>query len=579
MKKILLLSLLALFAPIEANAQIRMRNVEAQLLRESAAMESRGDLDGAEEVLRRLLEENPGSSGGLFALERVVRAKGTVETILPAVDAFLDDQPESSGVRSLKLRVLAETGAHEELRDEAEAWLRRDPGDVVPYREVARVYERAFGSEGALEVLSRGRDIVGDPSAMALEIGDLLAGSNPVGAAEEWALAISGEGAQAATVVRRLEGLTTDQAAATERLLRELGASEEVGRRRAGARIALDLGYEAEADRLARDVAGALEGRARVTFLTDVARRAREEEMVDVAAWAYDELGDDATTPQERRQFDQRIIDVSLAAGDTAAALEAQRRVVASFTPGSVDRRRATAQVIRLEGAASEPERLRALLVEFREEFPGAPELDDLASSVAGALQRRGDPMAAAEVLEGIQGPRSSLERGYLLLAAGDVEDGRSALLLALTGLPPAEATSVIQFAGLLGRVSPEGAQALAAAGVGAHRGEAGTAAAELATATDQLAAAERAPLLAEAARLAADGGASMVAAEIRERLVAEHGDSPEASEATLYLARWYARDQDDVEAAVRLLEELLATRPNAAIAPEARLELERLRG
>ena len=504
------------------SGQIRTRNSsDARRLREAAALESRGDFEGAEAVLRALLESSPTSSGGLFALERVLRAKGDVVSILPVVDTFLEAEPESSGVRSLKLRVLVEADSVEAVRDEARAWLAADGTSEVPYREVSRVYERAFGVDEAL--------------------GD-------------------------------------DGSRVGVRLVESLGDAETIERRRAGARIAIDLGLADQALPLVRDVAGDLDGRARESFLSDSARRAREQGLVAVAAWAYDELGAEAASPVERRQFDQRIIDVALAAGDTVGALEAQRRVAASFSPGSVDRRRATAQVIRLESTMSDPEVVQELLSEFREDFPNAPELDDLAASVAGAFQARGDLESAAAVLEGVNGPKSSLERAYLLLGAGEIEEGRSALLLALTGLPPAEATSVIQFAGLIGRSSPAGAEALAAAGVAAHRGRPADAASELAAATAGLDEEERAPLLAEAARFAADGGEGALAASIRTRILEEHPGASEVAEASLALARYRARTPRGVDEAIRLLEALITERPNAAVVPDARVELERLR-
>jgi tetratricopeptide (TPR) repeat protein len=561
------------------NAQVRTRNSEAQLLREASSRESTGDLDGAEEVLRQLLEESPGSSGGLFALERVLRSKGAIETLLPAVDAFLEEDPSSSGVRALKLRVLVEVDSLDELRREARAWLDEAGDSDVPYREVARVYERAFGSDEAIEVLRAGRAELGE-AALALEMGDLLAAADDVnGAVDEWAIAVGDDGGQTSTITRRVQGLTRGVDAAGVRLVQHLGRSSLIARRRAGARIALDLGLGEEALPLVREVADDLDGRSRSTFLSDVARRARDNDLVEVAAWAYDELGEGAATPAERRQYDQRIIDVSLATGDTATALEAQRRVAESFSPGSVDRRRASAQVVRLEGTRSDTDRLRTLLDGFREEFPNAPELDDLAATVASALQARGDPAGAATVLDGINGPKSSLERAYILLSEGEIEDGRSALLLALTGLPPAEATPVIQFSGLLGRVSPEGAEALAVAGVEAHRGRGASAALVLADATVQLEDEERAPILAEAARMASDGGSDEVAAVIRQRIVSEYPEAPEVGEASLALARFHARTTDGVEEAIRLLENLITLRPNAAVVPDARLELDKLRG
>jgi len=44
-------------------------------------------------------------------------------------------------------------------------------------------------------------------------------------------------------------------------------------------------------------------------------------------------------------------------------------------------------------------------------------------------------------------------------------------------------------------------------------------------------------------------------------------------------LARYRARTPDGVEQAIAILEELITTRPNAAVVPDARVELEKLRG
>jgi tetratricopeptide (TPR) repeat protein len=521
---------------------------ESRLLREAAALESSGEFDAAESVLRRLLEASPSSSGGLFALERVLRAKGETRSILSAVDAFLAHEPSSSGVRYLKLRVLVEVDSLEALEDEAQRWYDHEPGSDAPYREVSRVYERAFGPERALEVLRTGRERVGDEDALALEIGDLLVLVDDVaGALDEWARAVGDEGAQASTVARRVAGLPVDPRGAARRLVSILGRASEPGRRQAGASIALDMDLDEEALPLVQRVASDLDQRERVAFLSDVARRARERDLGTVAAWAYAELGDEAQSPGERRQFDQRIVEVALAAGDTTEALEAQHRIVSSYSPGSADRRRATARAIRLEGARAPPPRLRALLDE-------------------------------AAVLEGIQGPRSSMQRGYLLLDSGEIEQGRRALLLAVAGLEPSVATDVIQFAGLLGRLSTEGSVVLSKAGVLAHGGRGGAGSELIAVSVGELPEADRAPLLAESARMASRGAMAERAASLNRRILDEHPDAPEAAEAALSLARYRAAQPDGLQEAISILEYLVIQRPNAAVAPDARRELEKLR-
>jgi tetratricopeptide (TPR) repeat protein len=239
--------------------------------------------------------------------------------------------------------------------------------------------------------------------------------------------------------------------------------------------------------------------------------------------------------------------------------------------------RSALAESIELE-ATAEPGRVAESWASFRTDFPNAPELDGVAAAIALSMQARGDAQGAAAVLDGVEGPRSSLERAYLALDAGDLESGRALLLRAVGGLPPREATPIIQFASLLGRLSEPGKAALAAAGVTAHRGRPADAAASLAEAAGALGGTDGAPLLAEAARLAERGAAGEQAADIRRRLLDEHPDAAEVAEATLALARHEAAAGGGSEEAIRLLEDLITRRPTAAVVPEARLELQRLR-
>ncbi len=467
--------MLLLLCSTPATSQIRRGTDEGRLLRDAAARESRGDFDGAESVLRQLLEADPASAGGLFALERVLRAKGETAEILPVVDALIARDAASSGVRYLKLRVLMELDSLDALEDEAERWFEMDPASEVPYREVARVYERAFGPDRALQVLNRGREAAGD-DALAMEIGDVLAAmGDRDGAVEEWVRAIRDDVVRTTAIARRVQGLTHGKDAAGRRLVRSLAQSDLVPRRLARARIALELGLEPEALDLSKEVASGLDGRAREVFLKDVARQAREKDLVQTASWALSELGGDASTPAQPR--------------------------------------------------------------------------------------------------------RGGVERAYLLFDAGEVEEGRRALLLALPDLEPSDATEVIQLVGLMGRLSPEGAELLATARVRAHRGQSAEAARALTQGAESLGQDERPPVLAEAARIAERGELPSQAALIRERILTEFPDSPEVGEAALALARYRAASSDGVAAAIALLEQLITSRPNAAVVPDARLELERLRG
>ena len=567
---------LALTTAVPLGAQGRGSDPQSRALLEAATLESRGDLEGAEAALRHVLELDPTSTGALFALERVLRAKGEAHELRPLVDLFLSRVSDVE-VRALKLELLAEADSVPSMVSEAEAWLTADPREAV-FSAVAGVYLQALGPERALDVLRRGRARLGGADALALETGDVLAASGDLdGAAEEWARAVAEDGSGMDALRNRLGRLGAGRDEAARHVVQALSESALPERRRATLRLALEMGLEEEALELAQRHVETIGGRARATFLNEIGIVAREASMGRVAAWAYATLGEQAASPEERRQFDQRIVDVALEAGDTVSALDAQRRVVASFSRRSDEWRQALAESIELEATVA-PERVEESWTSFRSDFPSAPELDAVAAAIAVRLQARGDEDGASRILQGIEGPRSAQERAYVLLAEGDIAGGRAMLLRAVGGLSPAEATPVIQFASLLGRLSEQGKRALAAAGVTAHRGRPVEAAEQLADAAGSEAATDAAPLLAEAARLAERGGRDELAAEIRRRLLAEHPEAPEVAEATLALARYAASSGTGEEEAIRMLEELITSRPTAAVVPEARLELQRLR-
>jgi len=125
---------------------------------------------------------------------------------------------------------------------------------------------------------------------------------------------------------------------------------------------------------------------------------------------------------------------------------------------------------------------------------------------------------------------------------------------------------------------SGAGAQALSNAIVQAHLGRGATSSQTLADQAFDLPAGDQPLLLAEAARIADRAAAPGVAADIRARLIAEYPDAPESGEASLALARHLAGPGGNAVEATRILEDLITRTPGAAVVPEARLELERLR-
>ena len=321
--------------------------VETRLLRTAASAESSGDLAGAEEALRSLMNQRPTSTRGIFALERVLRAQGRIREILPFAERYTDVEPDASGPRLLELRVYAELADESGLEEAAEDWMGGGRFSSEPYREVARAFARAFGPERALSILERGRSDLGRPSLFAMEVGDLL---RDLGRMEEavleWAEVIGNDGALVSAVMRRVAEIEEDRETLVLPLLDQLRQPPTTGARlRAGARIALEAGVLEQATALAETASQDLPDRLRRSFLTAFALQAQEVSAMGVALWAYEALREGAVDDAEARALDLRITVAALATGDTARAVEAQQAIADDLPEGSTERQRALAEI------------------------------------------------------------------------------------------------------------------------------------------------------------------------------------------------------------------------------------------
>jgi hypothetical protein len=570
---------LAFLRPVAIHAQEDDPLLETRLLQAAAGEESSGDLAAAEETLRCLMDRRPTSTGGILALERVFRAQNRIREILPFAEQSVNIEPNALGPRLLELRVLTELDDRNGLQEAAEDWMDSGGSSSEPYRVVGASFARVFGPERALSVLQRGRSELGQPFLFAMEAGDLL---KDLGRMEEavleWATVIGNEASSVAAVMRRIGEIEEDRETLVLPLLEQLRSPPTTGvRLRAGARLALEAGAFVEARGLAEAALEGLVDRPRQGFLTALARQAQEVPAMGVALWAYETLREGAGDDREIRALDQRITMAALLTGDTLRALEAQQAIADDLPEGSADRRQALAEIIRLGiewGGAD----IRESLSAFAREFPDAPQLDELAVTLAVQLDADGDREGARSLLAGVTGPRSALERGYLYLAAGEAVPGRAALQDALSGVSPRVATGVIALLGFLDRLDGESLAAFMRSAVLAHRGITDGALSELEVSIDATPRDERPPLLAMGARIADGGRVPEKAADFRGRIIRDHPYSREVPEATLELARFKGATPAGVDEAIRLLEDLILSQPNSAILPMARRELQRIR-
>ena len=552
--------------------------LEGRMLREASAQEAGGNLEGAEETLRELLRRQPGSSSAVFALERVLRSRGTLDQLLPLIDTHLEVDPGSGATRFLKVRILAELDSVSGLPAAVEEWVRAEPQSPDPYREGARVYREALGADAAVELVQEGLGVLRDSPVLLIELGDLHVseGRFDDGAAA-WARALGQDRAQTQAVFRRLDDLE-DPAGVTASIVSALGAEPTtVSRLEVGSELALRGALDDEAQRLAALATERLEDREAKGFLNGFARKAEDLDRGASALWAYRSLRERVDDPVEGRSTDERLAEAALQVGDSAVAFEALRRIRESHAPRSTERQEAWAHELRVQVATQDPGEVMDALEAFRSEYPEAPDLDDLSASVASRLLGSGERERAMAVLEGIEGPGATLERAYLLLENGALGEGIQALREAVPELEPAEATEVIQLTLMLSRLSPPGATLAASVAIHSRRGNLAEAVQEVGEGVESLPLDDRASVLALGARTADLGGLADEAASFRRRILTDHPDAPEVPDAALRLALALGNEPGTVQEAVLILESLILDHPSSPVVPAARRELRRL--
>jgi hypothetical protein len=230
-----------------------------------------------------------------------------------------------------------------------------------------------------------------------------------------------------------------------------------------------------------------------------------------------------------------------------------------------------TARDGELERAADDVERLRT-------EYPQAPELDQTAAEVAELFLAPGDVAGAARVMDGVTGTHVAQLRGRMALIAGDLALAREELLAAAPRLRGAEATETIALAALIMRLSSRSGELLARV-VGAAEPDRERAIADAMVKAEKLPGRERAAIYDFLASLADSAELGELAEDLRRRIVADHPSSHEAPAALLTLARHALKQPEMQDEARVLLEKVILEYPRSTVVPQARRELERLRG
>lgn len=498
----------------------------------------------------------------VLGLERVYSQLGWNDSLLPTVNALVTERPREPVFRTVQLRVLSAGGRHEQAGRAFEAWASDAGRDPAPYREYARLLLDEGRTAAADTVLRRAQRVLGSGRDFAMELGQLRAAMGlweP--AATSWREAVS-----TASYLHEaaLFALAPTPAASRPAVLTVMMAAPIAVPPR---RVAASLALHWNEPRAAWDALRMLPPDDSVAAAwVDFAERAEA-----AASWlvARDAL---LAIMKYKPSSDAavRAATDALNGGDNTSALDLSMRAAIGLDSAETAKRTLAVRVQALSalGRHEEAEKLLAAYM---------PHLDEstrgrLLGVVARGWVRAGALGRARAALAGASEDEREDIAGWLALYEGDLGTARK--LLRRSEERGSQAVLALSF---LTRTRADSSKQAGAAFLALARGDTVVAVTQLVAAASSLR--DAAPLLLlESARLLATRRDAAAAMRTWETLVEKHGSSPESAEAELEWARALRKGGRTSEAIIRL-EHLILTHPQSALLPQARRELDELRG
>ncbi len=570
----LVLALLVMGAPIAAQTPTDV------MVARGLDFERQGRYDDAVNAFRQVLVREPANVQGLLGAERAYTQLGRRDSIMAIASRALEVDRTSTTAWSLEVRTARAMGGEAMAAEVLGRWMAAQPQSEAPYRELVRTLMAVQRYDDAREAVAAARARFNDPARLRPELAQVeAAAGNWARAASEWRAALAQQddlspvasfnllptpGAQRERVVRALTD--PDSAPAPRRLAAELL-----------------LGWN-QAERAWQIVQSNLPTVAadRRSMLQAFADRARAQDgpaPQRVAAAALERIAVDLP-PAEAARYRIESARAFAAAGDQASARRVLRAMAEDPGAPAGVAASATGTLVELYARDGSVEDAARLLSQNRPRLAGS-EADRLSHVVArgwiaaGRLDRADSQVASDSSLAADE------IRGWTALYRGDLGHAREWLRSGSAPTRGPESARNVDRAGilaLLAAVKTDTLPALGAALFLAARGDTARAARALTDVARTQGIAGQAELLHLAAlytMAARDSlGAEALWGEVADRF-AEQAPAPAA---ILGLARLLAARGDNA-GAVRRLEALILNYPASAMVPEARRELDRVRG
>ena len=499
----------------------------------------------------------------VLGLERSYAELGMSDSLLAPLDSVLRKFPREPLYHVVHLRTYQILRRYDDLRAAFERWVHDDPTSPAPYGEYARVLIQLGRPASADSIIERARTTLGSTRDLQYETAQLRAAMGEwEPSASSWRRALVTDPHLASAASYALAPAPAGMRPAIRRILAM--DPPERGARRALADLEIVWGQPQAAWDALR---GLPADTASAAVWEDFGDRAMTDERFGLAR---DALGAAVRV--------HRTPELALKAATAALRAGAHAEVFALVPMSDLesDPARAARDLLPLHvealaalGRGAEAE---ALVAKYDKYLPPGQHAR-LAQLLATAWVRAGDLTRAREALRTAGADADSSDAaGLIALYEGRLDAARA--LLRSSRDQGADMALVL---GIVSRVRGDAAPQLGAAFLALARGDS-------AAATQRfLEAAERhpeaaSPLLLAAARVHAARNDFRSAIPVWQRIVEQYGTAPEAAEAELEWARALRRS-GDTAGAVAHLEHLILNAPQSALLPQARRELDLVRG
>jgi tetratricopeptide (TPR) repeat protein len=542
--------------------------------------ERQGRYEDASAAFRSVLAREPANPQALLGAERVYAQLGRRDSTRAMTRRALAAEPLNAIAWTIEVRTARTAGGEPAAAEAIAHWMAADPRAEAPYRELVRALLAVGRPDEARQAVELARRQLGDPGIMHPEMAQVEAAAGAWGrAAEEWRQVLARADDATGTAMFNLMAAPVPQ---RDRVVRALVEADSTpGTRRLAAELL--LGWD-QPDRAWTVLQGGLPPNAgdRRIVLQAFADRARAQEgpaAQRVAAAALERMAVDLA-PSEAARWRIESARAFAASGDPASA----RRVLRAMAddpraPADVALSAATT-LVELYAKDGDPQEAARLLARQGSRVPGT-EAARLGLLIARGWITAGQLDSAAGALAADSSLAADEVRGWIALYRGDLAGARDKLRIGsgvTRGADGARNVERVAILAMLQAVAVDSSPALGAALYLAARGDTARAARALVALARVPGTQGQAELLETAARFTAATGDAPGAEALWSEIVASHRDAPPAASALLALARLMA-GRGETAGAIQKLEALILDYPASALVPEARRELDRVRG